>query len=846
LVSQSNGFFIAIFVYLQNYLIAMKFIWFILTFFTLSIQAQFACEGVVRDEITNKTLPFATILINNKFKTVTDIDGKFTFNAETKLTSFQVKYVGYEQLNIEVTAKKFYTIRLRAINSFPLNDNLVAAILNKVVKNSNQNNPQLKLKSFEFKTYNKLIISANPDSIVKKLDSIFVTKHHKKVFLKIDSSAYKFKKIIEVQHLFQIEKVSQFQYDQKHLKETVIGLKMSGFKKPIYEIVGLNLQSFSVYDSNYELFETKYKSPIAKTADRVYDYQLLDSTELQNRKVYLIFFKPKVNKQKSLRGLLYVDAENFAIAQMTIRLNSILDITATHHFDYIPKEDLWFPSNKVFKIEKGINVEDMNVLGDNFTYENDVENTIYRMKQNSDYTYLESKTKNFDIVYNQKVNLKKPAIAIDIKDDAIKKGNQFWNLYRKDSLDVRSKKTYSSLDSINKKVKIDQKVFIGRKLINGFIPIGFVDLDLRHLLSYNNFEGFRVGLGGVTNEKMSKIFRLDGYDVFGTKDGKMKYSFGAAFRIGKFSNTWIGANYTDDIKEIGSTNFATDKRAFKIYDPRPINVSTFYHYELKRAYIETKIIPKTESLWQISQTEVVPIFDYIFNYGGHSYNRFNITAAMFALQWNPFSSYMQTPNGRVEIDKHYPKFSFQFTKTLPNVMKNDFNFGKIDIKAEYQKKFLSGQKMNVFAQMGYAFGAVPLTHLYNTSPNNLNKQTIGDRITFAGNNSFETMYFNEFFSEKYAMLQIKHGSKRVVIFKKVKPSLVFVTRLAIGTLSHSERHLGLNYKTLEKGFFESGIELNQIYKGFGLSGFYRYGPNQLARLQDNISLKLSFVLDLGL
>ena len=824
----------------------MKFIWLILFFFTLTIQAQFIVEGVVKDDITKKVIPFASILINNKFKTITDIDGKFILEDETKFSNFQVRYIGYEQINFEVKDKKFFSIRLKAIHLFSYDYNNVSKILKNIFKNRNQNNPQKTLKSFEFKTYNKLIITATPDSVVKKIDSVFVTKQHKKVFLKIDSSAYKFKKIIEEQHLFQIEKVSQFQFNKNHLKETVVGLKMSGFKKPIYEIVGLNLQSFSVYDANYELFETKYKSPIAKKANCFYDYELLDSVEIQNRKVYLIYFKPKVRKQKNLRGLLYIDAENFAIAKITMRLTSVLDITSTHNFEYLSNENLWFPTDKIFKIEKGINDENINILGENFTFENDAENAIYRMKQNSDFTYLESKTKNFDIVYNQNVNLKKPAIAIDIREDAIKKDDKFWNLYRKDSLDIRSKKTYSSLDSINKRIKIDQKVFIGRKLINGYVPIGFFDFDLRDLVSYNNFEGFRLGLGGVTNEKMSKIFRVDGYNAYGIKDGKVKYSLGAAFRVEKFSNTWLGANFTDDIKEIASTSFAIDKRPFKLYDPRPINVSTFYHYQSKRAYVETKIIPKTESIWQISQTEVVPIFDYIFNYGGQSYSRFNITAAMFSLQWNPFSSFMQTPNGRLEIGKHYPKFSFQFTKTLPNVLKNDFDFGKIDIKTEYQKKFLNGQKMNLFLQIGYAFGAVPLTHLYNTSPNNLNKQTIGDRITFAGNNSFETMYFNEFFSDKYAMLQVNHGSRRVVIFKKIKPSLVFVTRMVFGTLSNKERHYGLNYKTLEKGFFESGIELNQIYKGFGISGFYRYGPNQLSRMQDNISLKLTFSLELGL
>jgi hypothetical protein len=66
-----------------------------------------------------------------------------------------------------------------------------------------------------------------------------------------------------------------------------------------------------------------------------------------------------------------------------------------------------------------------------------------------------------------------------------------------------------------------------------------------------------------------------------------------------------------------------------------------------------------------------------------------------------------------------------------------------------------------------------------------------------------------------------------------------------GMMQKPEQHLGINYKTLEKGYFESGIEVNQIFKGFGISGFYRYGPNQLVRFEDNIAIKGTFTLDLG-
>jgi hypothetical protein len=372
------------------------------------------------------------------------------------------------------------------------------------------------------------------------------------------------------------------------------------------------------------------------------------------------------------------------------------------------------------------------------------------------------------------------------------------------------------------------------------------DFDLRYLLSFNNFEGFRFGIGGVTNEQFSKKYKIDAYTAYGLKDETVKYHLGFAARIGNFSNTWIGASYTDDIREIASTNFAIDKRVFKLYDPRPINISTFYNHKTWRGFIETKIIPKTESIWQLSHSEITPLFGYQFDYNGKVFDNFNITSAMVSLQWNPFSDYMQTPNGKLEIEKRFPKFTFQFTKSLPNILENDFDFGKIDFRIDYEKKYLNGQKSTVLAQFGYAFGALPLTHLYNTSPNNLTKDNLLQRITIAGKNSFETMFFNEFFSSEFAMLQLKHGFKRIEIFKKVKPQLVMVTRMAWGNLENSQRHLGIEYKTLEQGFFESGIELNKIFKGFGLSGFYRYGPNQLSRLEDNIAVKLNFVLDLGL
>jgi hypothetical protein len=252
-------------------------------------------------------------------------------------------------------------------------------------------------------------------------------------------------------------------------------------------------------------------------------------------------------------------------------------------------------------------------------------------------------------------------------------------------------------------------------------------------------------------------------------------------------------------------------------------------------------------VWQVSQSRIEPKFDYTFLANGKAYNTlFHMTTAMVSLQWNPFSDFMQTPVGRIETEKRFPKFTFQYTQSLPKVLENDFDFGKIDFRGEYEKKYLDGQKTAVLLEAGYAYGDVPLTHLYNTSPNSLTRDKILGRVTLAGKNSFETMYFNEFFSSEYVMLQLKHGLKRVKLFPKVSPSIVLVSRMAWGNMEKPEQHVGINYKTLDRGYFESGVEFNQIFKGLGLSGFYRYGPNGLPRFEDNISIKASFIFNIGI
>ena len=830
----------------------MKKCCFLFLFFTLVCQAQFQFSGIIRDRDSKNPLPFATITTNAGRQTLSDLDGKFVFSSNASSLSALVSFVGYASSTILLdNQNKFYSIELNPqrdqLKEVTVSSNARGLeIIKKVIARKSQNDPQKKLETFEFKAYNKLVITANPDSIKGSLDSIFVKKAKAGNHYKVDSSAYKFKKIVSKQHLFQTERVSQFQYRGKELKETIIGTKMAGFKQPIYEILSINLQSFSVYDNQYELFETAYKSPISNTSFQNYRFKLIDSTTIHDRKSYLIYFKnTKKRKEAGLEGVLYVDAENFAINKAIMRIKGLLDISGTHEFEYFPEEKLWFPTQKLFKIVKGKNNYDIRILGETLAFDSGENDNNSRKKGASDFTYLLSETRLFDVKYDNPISIKNPFQSMEVQKDAEIQNEVFWNRYRTDSLDLRSRRTYFALDSVATKNKIEKRLFQGRKILNGYVPFGYFDMDLRYLISFNNYEGFRFGLGGKTSNSFSNVIRLDGYVAYGLKDEQYKYNLGGSTRIDSNSNSWVGGSYTDDIREIASSSFAIDKRNFKLYDPRPINLKTFYDYQSWRAYFETKLIPKTESIWQMMYTKVNPLFDYFYNYNSALNENYTMTTAQFSLQWNPFSDYLQTEDGRFEVKKRFPKFTFQYTQSIPKFLQNDFDFKKIDFRVEFEKTYLNGQKTAVLLESGYAHGDIPLTHLYNTSPNNLTNDKLIERITIAGKNSFETMFFNEFFSSEFAMIHIKHGFKRLEIFRKVKPAFVLVTRAAWGDMQHKDRHIGLQFNTLEKVYYESGIELNQIYSGFGLTAFYRYGPYQLAKTEDNLAIKLSFILNLG-
>ena len=107
------------------------------------------------------------------------------------------------------------------------------------------------------------------------------------------------------------------------------------------------------------------------------------------------------------------------------------------------------------------------------------------------------------------------------------------------------------------------------------------------------------------------------------------------------------------------------------------------------------------------------------------------------------------------------------------------------------------------------------------------------------------MGYNEFISVLFSAIHIKHQFRFFDFSKKFKPQLTIATRAAIGDIHHPEYQTGISFKRMNKGYFESGLEINSLFKGFGASAFYRYGSYINPEWSDNLAVKITYNFRLG-
>ncbi|SCY27742.1 hypothetical protein SAMN05192588_2009 [Nonlabens sp. Hel1_33_55] len=700
-------------------------------------------------------------------------------------------------------------------------------LVNDIIKAEASNNPQLKFSQFEYESYENLKITGDPEAITGP--------GYKKTELR---------KTIKQTQVFYAEKTSNYIYsDQYGLKEQITAADMPGFNEPVYPIYNINFQSSSAYQSPYIIFDNKYINPVSMQGLNNYLYAKGADSLINGREVVKLNFMPiKENNPAALEGQLFIDKETLAIARAVYTTTGDLNVQAIHNFEYQDELDIWFNTERFLSIKKEKDKKELELFGARFQV--GIEKTDKKKTTNED-LYVFLKAINYNFTDNLKTEYGRRGLTKEVLDEAIKKPAEYWEPYRTRSNNTDDEfASYKNIDSVVVATNITKKLETLDKFKVGYYPVGFFDIDLKYLIKYNNYEAFRLGIGGTTNEKLSEHYRLGGYVAYGTKDRKLKYNVNAGYRLNKEKNTWLNVYHTDDINEFAAESFLTDARVYSLFEPRLVNIPTFYLYREYGLSLQERLVPSVISEVSLSRKRIDQTTPYIFQLGDTSYSDYVLTELKLGVRWSPYSEFMRTPNGYEESIKGFPVLSAQLTKGFSDVIDSDFNYVKVSAKASYTRLHSNKSSTEFSLEGHYASGEVPLTHLFHAYPNAPNKDRVLQRFSVAGRRSFETMYFNEFFSDKIAVGQVKHEFAPFIIAPYLQPELVLITRYALGDLDDQQQHLNIEFDTLDKGYLESGFELNKLIYGFGLSAAYRYGAYHLPQFEDNLSIKFTFYLEL--
>jgi hypothetical protein len=204
---------------------------------------------------------------------------------------------------------------------------------------------------------------------------------------------------------------------------------------------------------------------------------------------------------------------------------------------------------------------------------------------------------------------------------------------------------------------------------------------------------------------------------------------------------------------------------------------------------------------------------------------------------------MQTLKNKISLGSDYPVFYLNLARGFnlnQNEYKGEKEYFKAEFKMDYKIRYRHIGISNIQLQCGYIDGVLPYGLLFN------NKASGTQGFFVSTTNTFETMRINEFVSDQYAALFIAHNIGRFLKpRKKFNPEFELVHNMGWGSIRKSNEEMIFNfpYRTVEKGFFESGFRIHNIIKnglyGLGVGTSYRYGPYSFKDPIDNLTVRMA-------
>ena len=782
----------------------MRFVYFILIpLFFYGVPIKSIAQIVfVQDKETQTPIPFSIIKTNDSIL-ISDCFGKVNVGKKQVVKAYRYDYeIKLANLTADTT---IILLNAQKTERLKKTDDQTRKLITNVIT-STANHPE-SFAPFHYKTYNKLIITSNHVEKAKnKLAKILST-----------SMSTKINSVAGSHHFVLGESVTERNYLNALNEEEIIKYsKLVGVKKANLFTVNSQINSFSMYEKFITIARKDYTNPLYSHAFKRYHFQIEDVIPRKTDTLFFVRFNPRRSARfESLKGVYVVSSNYNGLygAALTPALASKTSIFLIQQGMLVNTR--WFPEYNLSQI----------IIGD--------------IAKNHTHLIINSQSRVNQIVIDTTFNKKDftdVAIYYDKNTIQINRSEKFWKNHRSIPFTSQDKKTYElyrvvgEIQDFSKYIKIAENLYYKKLYLKWF------NVDLTKVMSLNEHEGLRLGLGLETNQTLSEKITFSAYTGYGLKDQQIKYGGKTSYRPSPL--TEFSLSYSKDVFESGKVTYLNSRPMYSSEWLRKLRVNLMDQVEDVTFNFGIHPVRYTDIQLFGSVNEVTPRYTYQYknSEGPFTFNeigvkgRFAFGETFFILEQRKFPFY--TP---------YPVFYINYTKGINGFSNDNFTYSKINAKAEFSYRFIVAGESLIQLNYGYINGELPYYKLYNGK---------GSRdISTVAHNSFETMRYNEFLSDQFITLFYTHdfGNINFLKNKNFKPRAHIAFNAGWGSLRNRDNHEGINFNTMEKGYYEIGgliknllqIKITVMKIGFGIGYYHRLGPYARDQEWDNAVLKVA-------
>ena len=788
----------------------------------LAIAQTTRITGKVTDATTGEALPFVSVtFVDSRISTNTDFDGIYHFDTYYATDSLRATCMGYKPMTVKVKRDKEQkidlvlqpsTAELAEVVITPT-ENSAFTILRHVIANKPANN-RAKLAAYQYENYNKVEFDLNNITEDFKKKKLF--KQFDFVFDYVDSSGAK-----PYLPIFMTETLSDVFYRQTpHTRREIIkGSRVSGIEnESIVQFMGDMYQNVNIYENFMIIFGKNFVSPIADGGKGYYQYFLVDSNWVGHNWCYHLTFKPSHAQQLSFSGDMWVNDTTFAVRRINASIEPGANINFVQGFDVHQEYDMVKP--EVYMLTKDQLVADLNIIKD-----------AGEPNKHQVQGFFGRRTATFkDFVINEpkEDGFYAGASEVVVDKDPANDSEDFWLQHRHVELSKQEAAIYHMVDTMKTIPIFRTYIDLVNTVVTGYYKLGLVEVGpFFNFFSYNPVEGQRLRVGVRTSNKFSKNVEYETYLAYGFLDEELKYGFGGRTFITKDPRQLIGAYYKHDIEQLGQspTSFKQDN-IFSSTFRRTANTKLTMVNEYKLTY--------DRDWFQGFSNSVQFRYRTLYPRGSLTYQQYNDPAGepttissitTFEVAVNTrFAWHEKFANGtfrRVSLRTRAPAFELHTAYGFPHVLNSDYEYTRVVLKISQRVP------IGVLGNFRYA---VEGGRIWGTLPYPLLILHPGNEIFYFDENSYNTMNYFEFISDRYASISLENHFdgfffNRVPLFRKLKWREIIAFKAVIGELDpkHRQELIFLpNMNDLHAGpFAEAGVGVENILKIIRVDGVWR-------------------------